>query len=97
MTDHPQRPSADLAPGERRRRARIWYLLLLIPFVGLLFPGWYAREDPALFGFPFFYWYQFMWVVLTSLLTAVVYERTRDLPRRARREGEAPPSDGSPR
>ena len=31
---------------------------LLLPFAGLLYPLLYATEDPELFGFPFFYWYQ---------------------------------------
>jgi len=65
---------------ERDRRAhggaRRWYLLLALPFVGLLIPSIYAHEDPDLFGFPFFYWYQFAWVPVTALLTWIVYART---------------------
>ena len=48
-------------------------ILLLIPFLGLLVPGVYARRDPMLFGFPFFYWYQFAWVPLGALLTMIVF------------------------
>lgn len=48
-----------------------------MPFVGLLFPGLYAHAEPALFGLPFFYWYQFAWVVLSAAITAVVYVKTR--------------------
>jgi uncharacterized protein DUF3311 len=58
-------------------RRRWWYALLLTPFAGLLYPPLYARESPDLFGFPFFYWYQFAWVVVTALLTALVYRATR--------------------
>src|SRR5207248_1700581 len=41
---------------ERRPRpvARLWYLLLLLPFVGLLWIPFYAKHGPELFGFPFF-------------------------------------------
>ena len=46
---------------------------LLLPYAGLCFPRFYARQTPALFGFPFFYWYQFAWVVLTSVLLGIVY------------------------
>ena len=53
-----------------------WYWLLILPYVGLLFPQFYARVDPTLWGFPFFYWYQFAWVILSALLTGVVYLRT---------------------
>jgi hypothetical protein len=55
-----------------------WSLLLLIPFVALLWVPFYNRIDPALFGIPFFYWYQFIWVVLTSLIILFVDSRTRE-------------------
>jgi hypothetical protein len=55
--------------------SRSWYLLLLLPFAGLLYPPLYAHEDPALFGIPFFYWYQFAWVPVTSVLTFIVYRK----------------------
>jgi hypothetical protein len=51
---------------------RAWNLLLLVPFVAYLDPAWYNHVEPRLFGFPFFYWYQLLWVVLTSLLIATV-------------------------
>ena len=47
--------------------------LLLLPFIGLLWTPFYDRDLPSLFGFPFFYWYQFLWVPLTSLIIGVVY------------------------
>jgi hypothetical protein len=52
-------------------------LLLLLPFIGLLAVPLYNREAPELFGFPFFYWYQFMWVPLTSLLIWIVHRSQR--------------------
>lgn len=55
----------------------MWYWLLILPFVGLLFPGLYARTSPELLGFPFFYWYQFAWVIASALITGFVYVRTR--------------------
>ncbi|GBQ20899.1 hypothetical protein AA12717_0706 [Gluconacetobacter sacchari DSM 12717] len=51
------------------------YLALLLPFVGLLWLPLYDRTEPALLGFPFFYWYQLAWVPLTSLLVWVVWKR----------------------
>jgi Protein of unknown function (DUF3311) len=56
---------------------RLWYLLLLIPLVALLYPPLYDQRDPELFGFPFFYWYQFAWVPLTAGITYFVYRVTR--------------------
>ncbi len=52
-------------------------LLLLLPFMGLLWVPFYNGRDPVLFGFPFFYWYQLAWVPLTMLLTWVVYRSHR--------------------
>jgi hypothetical protein len=34
----------------------------------------YRHELPSLFGFPFFYWYQFAWVPLTALIIWIVYQ-----------------------
>jgi len=59
--------------------SRRWvYLLLVPPFLALLYPPLYAKHDPELFGFPFFYWYQFAWVLVTDVLTAIVYRATRE-------------------
>jgi membrane protein implicated in regulation of membrane protease activity len=44
-------------------------VLLLIPVVALLWVSSYARETPRLWGFPFFFWYQFLWVFLCAGLT----------------------------
>jgi hypothetical protein len=54
-------------------RRRVMRILLVVPFIGLLWIPFYNRELPALFGFPFFYWYQFAWVPVTSLLIWIVY------------------------
>jgi hypothetical protein len=50
------------------------WLLLLLPFIGLLWVPFYNTDAlPALFGFPFFYWYQLLWVPITALLIWIVY------------------------
>ena len=48
-------------------------LLLLLPFIGLLWVPFYNKAEPELWGFPFFYWYQFAWVFVTSILIWIVY------------------------
>ena len=48
-------------------------ILLVVPFISLLWIPFYNRELPALFDLPFFYWYQFAWVPVTSLLIWIVY------------------------
>ena len=56
---------------------RLWYWLLVIPFAATLIPPLYARRAPELFGFPFFYWYQILWIVLSALIVFFVYTRQR--------------------
>jgi hypothetical protein len=60
------------------KNRKAWYWLLLIPFIGTLIPSWYASDQPELWGFPFFYWYQIGWIFLSSLITFIVYRATRD-------------------
>jgi hypothetical protein len=62
-------------PTQRSRTG--WKLLLLAPFAGLCFPQIYAKATPALFGFPFFYWYQFAWVILASAIMGLVYRKLK--------------------
>lgn len=59
------------------RNRRWWYLLLVIPFLGTLFPQLYNSMTPAIGGLPFFYWYQLLWVIITGLLTIFVYYVSR--------------------
>jgi len=59
-------------------RPRWPYLLLIIPFVALLWVPFYNSIEPTLWGIPFFYWYQFLWVPLTTLLIVWVHWLTAD-------------------
>jgi len=61
-----------------RRRKKVWMLPLLLPYLGLCFPALYARNNPSLWGFPFFYWYQFFWVIAASAIMGLVYLNLRD-------------------
>jgi hypothetical protein len=68
--------------ADRRRRKTFaeigsppMWILLLLPFIGLLWVPFYNFQEPALFGFPFFYWYQLAWVPISSLLIWLVYRR----------------------
>ena len=58
------------------KRFSPWSLLLFLPAVGLAFPGLYARATPELFEIPFFYWYQIAWILISAIVTAVVYRAT---------------------
>ncbi len=47
--------------------------LLLIPFIATLWVPFYNSKAPELGGFPFFYWYQLLWVPLSALIIFIVY------------------------
>jgi hypothetical protein len=69
--------SRGISPMNGRSPSRLTQLLLLIPFVGLLWVPFYTGHAPELFGFPFFYWYQLIWVPITAALTWLVYRNMR--------------------
>jgi uncharacterized protein DUF3311 len=56
---------------------RALYVLLVLPFAGTLIPPIYNRTAPALFGMPFFYWYQLAWVPITAVLLGIYVALTR--------------------
>jgi len=63
-------------PIASQRGSRAWNLLLALPFVALLWVPFYNSVEPAAWGIPFFYWYQFVWVLLTAALTVLVHRLT---------------------
>lgn len=78
-------------PGPRRRRTGALVLagvLLLISVLGTLIVPIYARSTPKLGAFPFFYWYQLIWVVVVAVLSWIAYLLTR-----SRGSATAPPSE----
>jgi hypothetical protein len=48
-------------------------VLLAIPCIALALVWTYSAETPTLWGFPFFYWYQLLWVLITPILTYTAY------------------------
>ncbi|WP_331737754.1 DUF3311 domain-containing protein [Streptomyces sp. NBC_00019] len=48
-------------------------LCLAAPYVAILWVGSYAKTDPAFIGIPFFYWYQMLWVLISTALTGIAY------------------------
>jgi len=48
-------------------------LILLVGIVAPLLVGTYASVEPRLFGFPFFYWYQLLWVFIAAGLVGLSY------------------------
>jgi hypothetical protein len=48
-------------------------ILLAIPIIALLLVPTYAKDGPRLWGFPFFYWYQLLWVFIAAAFTGAAY------------------------
>ncbi len=67
------RPSAHEAPPANRPLLAVAGVLLALPVLALMLVGTYARKDPTFLGFPFFIWYQFLWVFLCSACTYAAY------------------------
>jgi hypothetical protein len=65
-------------PPAMKKPDRRWYLLLVPPFVGTLWVPFYNSIEPTLGGVPFFYWYQFAWILVGAALTGTVYFATRE-------------------
>jgi hypothetical protein len=59
-----------------RRHVVTWIvitILLAAALIGTLWVPFYNHTPPTLWGFPFFYWYQLMWVPIVAILGAVAY------------------------
>jgi hypothetical protein len=75
---------APRAPIARTNKS--WYWLLLIPYIAILWIPSYNRLEPTAFGVPFFYWYQLLWVVLSTLVIAVVFHFAHNAPQKNSRK-----------
>lgn len=58
-------------PGQSTHWLRV---LFVLPFIAMLWVSSYNRLTPELFGFPFFYWYQLLWVVVSAALAGIIYK-----------------------
>jgi len=50
----------------------------VLEFAVALWPPWYNHIEPRAFGVPFFFWFQLLWVLVSAVLTGVVYLATDD-------------------
>ena len=82
-----------MKPPLNNKPRYLWFILLLLPFIGVLWVPAYNRVDPMVWGIPFFFWYQFLWVLLSAAITAIVYVNAepRSASMRAERSGRPRP------
>ena len=62
----------DERPETERGRIGWAHLLLLIPLFCIWVP-FYNRIEPTALGFPFFYWFQLVWIFVSMGITGLVY------------------------
>ena len=74
---HPEEPEPVRAAAARHVNFTGWNWLLVLPLIATLFPWFYNREDPKLFGLPFFYWYQLAAIAIGVICTLIIYRATR--------------------
>jgi hypothetical protein len=79
-------------PGSRHPLSwAVVTILIVVPFVAMLWVPSYSRSAPKLGGFPFFYWYQLVWVIGVAVLSVLAY---LIMPKRRRRGPDKPAGDG---
>lgn len=71
MSTHPTTPHK---PCSGTRRRVFWVSLILLVCAVALIAPLYNLIEPRLFGIPFFYWFQFVWVILSGIVTALAYK-----------------------
>ena len=54
-------------------RTSLWIVIFLALFAVTLWVPLYNRVEPTLFGVPFFYWFQFIWIIVAAIVTGVAY------------------------
>jgi hypothetical protein len=69
-------PTPTVRPAVTWRRV-VAGVLLVIPFIALMWVSSYSRLTPTFIGIPFFYWYQVVWVVVSAGLTGIAYALIR--------------------
>jgi CBS domain containing-hemolysin-like protein len=93
MSDHASR-STNTRP--------LWIIVGVLLVIGILLPllvGIYDKETPTLGGFPFYYWFQFLLIPITAVLTFTAFKISESATRRDREtRGQAGRSgSGDPR
>lgn len=69
------------------RSTGLWVLtgiLLVLAAVPPLLVPLYAKATPTLWGFPFFFWFQFLLVIWAAIMTSLAYVIAREAFRRDR-------------
>lgn len=88
MPDIPTRGPAK--PGPYVAAGILLAIAIIVPLIVPL----YSRAKPALWGMPFFYWYQMLWVFIDAFLVWVTFVIVRREDRRRREVARTSGYDG---
>jgi hypothetical protein len=56
----------------RRPSTGLWVVIIVLLIPPVVLPLWvplYDKTDPELWGFPFFYWFQFVLILFSAVMT----------------------------
>ena len=68
--------SQDSPSRIRKPSTGLWTLIIILLIPPIVLPLWvplYDKTDPTLWGFPFFFWFQFLLILCSAVLTVVAY------------------------
>ena len=60
----------------RRHSTGLWVVIIVLLIPPVVLPLWvplYDKTDPELWGFPFFYWFQFAMILMSAALTVIAF------------------------
>ena len=69
----------------KRPSPGLWTLIVVILLPAVVLPLWvplYDKTDPTLFGFPFFFWFQFALILMSAVLTSIAFVLSQRTDRR---------------
>lgn len=72
-----QPPPPSGTEWQQPKGSPLFWLLIPLVVVPLATPL-LSFENPRLFGFPFFYWFEILWTVIAAITLFAIYKRTKD-------------------
>jgi len=68
--------SQESSARPHRSSTGLWALIILVLLPAVVLPLWvplFDKAEPTLFGFPFFFWFQFALILMAAALTLAAY------------------------
>ena len=77
----------------------LWILICVLLAPAVILPLWvplYAKTDPTLNGWPFFFWFQMALILFAAVITIIAFRLSQIADRRDREaRGQRLPEDGA--